>query len=138
MSNDYADYVNGLTDVAQLRRLVLAWMDTAAMHARNESFYHAIVAETGRILGKECCRQDDGNYTDEPLALRVPEVAAEMMTAHTPCPVAGSQGIDIFTPDNGWLHATGPVELVQSEHGAWMLRPLSSEDVDERRCRIFD
>lgn len=72
-------HLDTVTDPDELRRHANAWAETAAQHARNEMFYRGLVQETGRILGRACYRQDDGNYVDEPLALRVPEVAREMV-----------------------------------------------------------
>lgn len=80
---DPHDQINASSDIEELRRLAHAWLDTAAQHARNEEFYRNIVDQTGLILGRECCRQDDGHYTDEPLALRVPKVAQKLVDALT-------------------------------------------------------
>lgn len=77
--HDPHDHINATSDIDELRRLAHAWLDTAAQHARNEEFYRNIVHQTGLILGRETHRQDDGNYTDQPLALRVPEVAQKLV-----------------------------------------------------------
>lgn len=73
-------HLDTVTDPDELRRHANAWAETAAQHARNEFFYRDLLINTGRILGRACCRQDDGTYVDEPLALRVPEVAKEMVS----------------------------------------------------------
>lgn len=72
-------HIDSLTDVDQLRRVAKGWLDDCARHCRNEMFYRDLLTETGRILGRACYRQDDGNHVDEPLALRVPEVAGDLM-----------------------------------------------------------
>lgn len=77
--SDIRAHLETVTDPDELRRHANAWAETAAQFGRNEMFYRDLLTETGRILGRECCRQDDGNYVDEPLALRVPEVAREMV-----------------------------------------------------------
>ena len=46
--------------------------------ARDVEFWRGLVQQTGKILGGRVYVQDDGGIVDEPLALRVPEVAAEL------------------------------------------------------------
>lgn len=66
------------TEADEHARLAKVWQDTANYHARNEQFYHDLVCEIGDILGRECRRKDDGTYAEDVLALRVPEVAAQV------------------------------------------------------------
>lgn len=56
-----------------------AWKKTAALHHNNEQFWRDLVMETGKALGRECCVQDDGGIVDEPLGLRVPIVARNLV-----------------------------------------------------------
>lgn len=102
-------------DPDELRRLGKAWVETAAFHASNEAFYRDIVQKTGRILGRECHRQDDGNYADEPLALRVPEVAEKLCAArrlaeHIAATMPGATiGVSMSVVDDDWcVYVNGP------------------------------
>jgi len=54
---------------------IAVWMDTAAMHARNEDFYRKILDEVAGSLGhlkQEAFIQDDGGIVDSPLRLKLP------------------------------------------------------------------
>lgn len=65
--------------IRELERQRDAWEETAKQHLRNEEFWRSLVHKTGTILGGRVYVQDDGGVVDEPLGLRVPEVAAEMV-----------------------------------------------------------
>lgn len=61
--------------VAEFERLTKerdAWMDTAATHLTNETFYRDIVQSIGALF-PSCYVSDDGSVQDEPLALKVKE-----------------------------------------------------------------
>ena len=61
--------------VAEFERLTKerdAWMDTAATHLTNETFYLDIVQSIGALF-PSCYVSDDGSVQDEPLALKVKE-----------------------------------------------------------------
>ena len=63
----------------EAQRSAKAWEDTAKQFALNHDFYRDLVQETGRILGGRVYIQDDGGTVPDPLALRVPEVAREIV-----------------------------------------------------------
>lgn len=124
--SDIRAHLDTVTDPDELRRLANAWAETAAQHGRNEAFYRDLVQETGRILGRACYRQDDGNYVDEPLALRVPEVARDMVTLrelaasvshrHPATPVGYAQSVTdadwcIYLNGPGIIFGHGPEDI---------------------------
>ncbi len=56
-----------------------AWMETAAMHHRNEEFYRGIVCQIGEMFGMVARTSDDGSVQEDVLALKVPELVARLI-----------------------------------------------------------
>ena len=65
-----------------------AWMQTAAMHARNEDYYRGLLAACAVHLGPDVYRQDDGGIVIDPLLAKVPELVARLAALAT----AGESG----------------------------------------------
>jgi len=57
------------------------WMEFAAQMSRNADFYQGIVREIGEGFGVEARTSDDGSIQDDVLALKVPELVAELREA---------------------------------------------------------
>jgi hypothetical protein len=55
------------------------WQGTAAQHLRNEDFYRGIVTDIGNMFGLKARIADDGTICEGVLALRVPELVAEII-----------------------------------------------------------
>lgn len=53
---------------------IAAWMDSAAQHLRNETFYRELIIRCGNVLGPEAKTSDDGSVQQDVLALKVPEI----------------------------------------------------------------
>ena len=63
--------INTTTDIVRLRRMTVGWVETAAMHARNEDYYRGLLDACAPHLGAEVYTQDDGGIVTEPLRARV-------------------------------------------------------------------
>ena len=59
-------------------RRIAAWMDTAAMFARNEDFYRGLLDDCARHLGAAVYTADDGTIYDTPVRLRIPELVCKL------------------------------------------------------------
>lgn len=54
------------------------WEQTAAQHLRNEFFYRDIIIRIGEPFGVAAKTSDDGSIQQDVLALRVPELVANL------------------------------------------------------------
>lgn len=64
-----------------IARCIACWMETAAMHARNEEFWRDLVYQCADNLGplrEEAFTQDDGGKVDKPLGLKVPGLVGRL------------------------------------------------------------
>ena len=59
-------------------RRLAAWMETGAMHARNETFYRDLVDECAEHLGPEVYIADDGSVMEDPVRLKIPTLVAKL------------------------------------------------------------
>lgn len=59
------------------------WMETAAQHSRNQEFYHGLVTDIGNMFGLRARISDDGTICEGVLALRVPELVAELIVENS-------------------------------------------------------
>jgi len=75
----YADEI--LRRITDLERERDNWMEFAAQMNRNADFYQGIVREIGEGFGVEARTSDDGSIQDDVLALKVPELVAELREA---------------------------------------------------------
>lgn len=75
------DHINEATDIDQLRRMAIGWLETAAMHARNEDYYRGLLDACAPHLGPAVYTQDDGGIVTEPLRAKVPECVAVLAAA---------------------------------------------------------
>jgi len=57
-------------------RRIANWMDTAAQNQRNTDYYRGLLEKCGKEIGKRAYQQDDGNYCDEVLCAKIPEIIA--------------------------------------------------------------
>lgn len=60
---------------------IATWMETAAIHCKNEFFYRNLVHQCAENLGplrQQAFVQDDGGIVDKPLALKVPELVSQL------------------------------------------------------------
>jgi hypothetical protein len=60
---------------------IAVWMDTAAQHCHNESFYRDLLNQCAANLGPvqpKVFLQDDGGIVDEPLRVKLPELVKEL------------------------------------------------------------
>jgi hypothetical protein len=57
-----------------------AWMETARQHHGNEQFYHGLVTQIGETFGVEAKTSDDGSIQQDVLALKVPELVANLQS----------------------------------------------------------
>lgn len=60
---------------------IAVWMDTAAQHCRNESFYRDLLNQCAANLGPvqpKVFLQDDGGIVDEPLRVKLPALVKEL------------------------------------------------------------
>ncbi len=67
--------------VRKLSRLIEGWMDIAAQHCLNESFYRDLLNKCAENLGPvqpKVFVQDDGGIVDEPLRVKLPELVKEL------------------------------------------------------------
>lgn len=60
--------------LAQVEKCIAAWMETAAQHARNESYYRDLVIKIGEMFGIEAKTCDDGTVAPDVLCAKVPEL----------------------------------------------------------------
>lgn len=60
-------------------RRIAAWMDTAAVFARNEDFYRSLLDRCALALGPAAYTSDDGSVHPDPIRLRVPELVEELV-----------------------------------------------------------
>lgn len=63
----------------QLARERDNWQKTAAQNARNQEFYYGLVTDIGNMFGLRARIADDGTICENVLALRVPELVAELI-----------------------------------------------------------
>lgn len=59
-------------------RRISAWMDDAAMYARNAEFYRGLLEKCASHLGPEVFISDDGSVRDDPLLLKVPDMVRDL------------------------------------------------------------
>jgi len=57
--------------------------EDAKQFCRNADFYHGIVTKIGEMFGDAAKTSDDGSIQDDVLALKVPELVAEMVARMT-------------------------------------------------------
>lgn len=87
---ELADAKNEITDLTRRLEDALSdkvivekerdgWQEIAAQHLRNEDFYHGIVTDIGNMFGLKARISDDGTICEGVLALRVPELVAELI-----------------------------------------------------------
>lgn len=58
---------------------IAAWMDTCAQAYRNADFYRGIVTQIGEMFGVAAKTSDDGSVQQDVLALKVPELVADLI-----------------------------------------------------------
>lgn len=68
--------------VGDVDQQVENWKETAAFHCRNELFYRGLITQIGEMFGKEAYISDDGSVQQDVLALKVPELVAELLRKH--------------------------------------------------------
>ena len=67
------------SDLAEaVARRIAAWMDTAAMFARNEDFYRGLLDRCATTLGRDAFTADDGSVYDSPVRLKIPELVERL------------------------------------------------------------
>lgn len=64
--------------LAEALRSAEAWQETAAQAYRDVEFYRGIVHQVGEMFGVAARTSDDGSIQEDVLALRVPELVAEL------------------------------------------------------------
>ena len=70
------------------------WVNTAAMHHRNETYYRGLLTEIAEMIGQEAYTADDGSVYDTPLCIKVPElVRARLATLPVPPPVVATSEV---------------------------------------------
>jgi hypothetical protein len=67
------------TAAQKILRLVTALVGDAAMFSRSSDFYKDIVRKCGESIGEQAYICDDGSKSDCVLALKVPELVAELV-----------------------------------------------------------
>lgn len=55
------------------------WIESAMMFSQNEDFYRGLVVQIGEMFGDAAKTSDDGSLQQSVLALRVPELVAELL-----------------------------------------------------------
>jgi len=60
---------------------IAGWIDYAAQAQRNSDFYQGIVRQIGEMFGDASKTSDDGSLQDDVLALKVPELVKELLSA---------------------------------------------------------
>lgn len=83
-------------------RRIAAWMDTAAMHSRNEQFYQNLLDDCANNLGPlkaQAFIQDDGGVVDEPLRIKIPELVARLAEFDNSVPNDDAAEIPKLSPD---------------------------------------
>lgn len=73
------DFGESQSRIAELESERDNWIETARQAHINCDFWEELVMETGRILGGDVYKQDDGGIVDRPLGLKVPEVAQALL-----------------------------------------------------------
>lgn len=58
---------------------IASWMDTSAQAYRNTDFYRGIVTQIGEMFGEAAKTSDDGSVQQDVLALKVPELVADLV-----------------------------------------------------------
>ena len=61
---------------------IAAWMDSAAQFCRNQEFYQGIITQIGEMFGEAAKTSDDGSVQQDVLALKVPELVADLISRH--------------------------------------------------------
>lgn len=81
------------------------WKETALMYARNSNFYHGVVVQIGEAFGQEAYTSDDGSIQEDVLALKVPELVADLRKrleiAERRLKIA-MRGLDEYASQSNW------------------------------------
>jgi hypothetical protein len=78
-----ATYIEGLErDLSAVSSQRDNWKETAEQHTRNQEFYHGIVTDIGNMFGLPARLTDGGTICEDVLALKVPELVAQLIIDH--------------------------------------------------------
>lgn len=56
---------------------IALWMQTAAQHHRNETYYRELLVKCGKTIGDRVYMCDDGTRSEDVLCAKIPEIIAE-------------------------------------------------------------
>lgn len=60
---------------------IATWMETAAQHCRNESYYRGLLVRCGNAIGESAKTCDDGSKSEGVLCAKVPELVEALRAA---------------------------------------------------------
>lgn len=66
-------------DSDKVKRILAAWLDTAAVESRNVMYYQELIDTIGKHIGIEAFIADDGSVSDSVLRAKVPELVKKLV-----------------------------------------------------------
>lgn len=66
-------------EILSLKGEVEGWKESAASFSRGCDFYHGLIIQCGKAIGAPAFLCDDGSYSEDVLALKVPELVEGLM-----------------------------------------------------------
>lgn len=76
-------------------RAIAGWMDAAAQHCRNESYYRGLLEECGAAIGAPAFVCDSGDISQDVLCAKIPELVKQLVPKKST--MRGDQAIILYS-----------------------------------------